>query len=100
MMEVIMARKKAVAGREQELSEVDREIIGALTEFRDTLRARTPLESKYTARQVVVVVELDGNRSRTFLVVQADAGGEAAAQALLQRGVYGIPGRGWEGCFT
>lgn len=42
--------------REQELSEVDREIIGALTDFRDTLRARTPLETKYTVRQVVVVV--------------------------------------------
>jgi putative transcriptional regulator len=41
---------------EQELSEVDREIIGALTDFRDTLRARTPLESKYTVRHVMVVV--------------------------------------------
>jgi putative transcriptional regulator len=44
------------AHREPELNEAEREIIGALTDFRDTLRARTPLETKYTVRQVVVVV--------------------------------------------
>jgi putative transcriptional regulator len=44
------------AAREQELNDVDREIIGALTDLRDTLRARTPLETKYTVRQVGVVV--------------------------------------------
>jgi putative transcriptional regulator len=42
-------------GREPVLNEVDREIIGALAGFRDTLRARIPLERKYTVRQVVVV---------------------------------------------
>ncbi len=58
-----MASKKATIGRagqrggEEQLNEVDREIIGALTDFRDTLRARTPVErSKYTVRQVVVVL--------------------------------------------
>src|SRR5438876_5398922 len=44
------------AGREPGLTEVDREIIGALTDFRDALRDRTSLERKYTVRQVVVVV--------------------------------------------
>jgi putative transcriptional regulator len=44
------------AAREQELTEVDREIIGALADFRDALRDRTPLETKYTVRHVVVVV--------------------------------------------
>ena len=44
------------AGRESELTKIDREIIDALTEFRDTLRQRAPLEAKYTVRQVVVVV--------------------------------------------
>jgi putative transcriptional regulator len=39
-----------------ELNEVEREIIGALTDFRDTLRARTDLKTKYTVRQLVVVV--------------------------------------------
>ena len=44
-------------GCEQEPNEVDREIIGALTDFRDTLRARTPPErSKYTVRHVIVVI--------------------------------------------
>jgi putative transcriptional regulator len=38
------------------LTEVDQEIIEALTGFRDALRDRTPLEKKYTVRQVVVVV--------------------------------------------
>jgi putative transcriptional regulator len=48
---------KAVgAGSERELTEVDREIIEALTDFRDALRDRVPLETKYTVRQVVVVV--------------------------------------------
>jgi hypothetical protein len=32
------------AAREQELNDVDREVIGALTEYRDTLRARTPFD--------------------------------------------------------
>ncbi len=44
------------ADQNQELNEVDREIIGALAGFRDTLRARTPLRSKYTVRQVVRVL--------------------------------------------
>jgi putative transcriptional regulator len=44
------------ARRDQELTEVDREIIEALTDFRDALRDRIPLETKYTVRQVVVVV--------------------------------------------
>lgn len=43
-------------GHEPELNEVDREVIGALTGFRDTLRARTPLETKYTVRQVVAIM--------------------------------------------
>ena len=42
--------------RVPELNTADRDIIDALTEFRDTLRDRTPLEAKYTVRQVVVVV--------------------------------------------
>jgi putative transcriptional regulator len=44
------------ADHKQELNDVDREIIGALTGFRDTLRARTLLVSKYTVRQVVGVL--------------------------------------------
>jgi putative transcriptional regulator len=48
--------KAAGSVRVPELTEADREIIDALTELRDTLRERTPLEAKYTVRQVVVVV--------------------------------------------
>jgi putative transcriptional regulator len=48
--------KPSGAGRESELTKIDREIVEALTEFRDTLRDRAPLEEKYTVRQVVVVV--------------------------------------------
>jgi DNA-binding transcriptional regulator YiaG len=48
--------KPVGAGRERELTEVDREIIEALAEFRDALRDRVPLETKYTVRQVVMVV--------------------------------------------
>ena len=44
------------AGPERNLNDVDREIIAALTDLRDTLRARTPLEAKYTVRRVVGVV--------------------------------------------
>jgi putative transcriptional regulator len=44
------------ADHNPELNEVDREIIGALAGFRDTLRARAPLGSKYTVRQVVGVL--------------------------------------------
>ena len=51
-----LSAKARGAGREQELNDVDREVIGALTGLRDTLRARTPLETKYTVRQVGVVV--------------------------------------------
>jgi DNA-binding transcriptional regulator YiaG len=43
------------AGREAELTEVDREVIDALAGFRDALRDRVPLDTKYTVRQVVVV---------------------------------------------
>ena len=50
------SNKASAAGRESKLTKADREIIDALTEFRDTLRDRTPLEAKYTVRQVVVVV--------------------------------------------
>src|SRR5262249_54187942 len=47
---------KAVgAGRERVLAAVDREIIEAVAGFRDSLRNRIPLETKYTVRQVVVV---------------------------------------------
>jgi DNA-binding transcriptional regulator YiaG len=49
-------RQPGVVGRNLELSEVDLEIIGALTEFRETLRDRTSLETKYTVRMVAVVV--------------------------------------------
>jgi DNA-binding transcriptional regulator YiaG len=45
----------AGAGREPELTEVDREVIGALSGFRDALRDRIPLETRYTVRQVVSV---------------------------------------------
>ena len=51
-----MSAKARDAGREQDLNDVDREIIAALTAFRDTLCARTPLENKYTVRQVGVIV--------------------------------------------
>ena len=51
-----MASKKALGGRAQKSDEAAQEIIAALTDFRDTLRARTPLETKYTVRKVVVVV--------------------------------------------
>jgi putative transcriptional regulator len=58
-----MANRKAAISRVGHgseapgLNQVDREIIGALTDLRDALRARTPLErSKYTVRQVVVVL--------------------------------------------
>jgi len=44
------------SGCEQELNAVDREVVGALTNFRDTLRARTPLSQKYTVREVAVVI--------------------------------------------
>jgi putative transcriptional regulator len=43
------------SGVEGPLNEVDREIIDALAGFRDALRERVPLESRYTVRQVVVV---------------------------------------------
>ncbi len=49
-------RRRRDAAREQELNDVDCEIIGALTDLRDTLRAPVPLETKYTVRQVGVVV--------------------------------------------
>jgi putative transcriptional regulator len=48
-------RRVGQAEDEQVLNEVDREISGALTELRDALRSRTPLErSKYTVRQIDV----------------------------------------------
>jgi DNA-binding transcriptional regulator YiaG len=40
---------------EGELTEVDREVVEALGGFRDALRDRAPLETRYTVRQVVVV---------------------------------------------
>jgi putative transcriptional regulator len=43
------------AGRGRELTEVDREIIEALADFRESLRNRIPLETKYTVRQIVRV---------------------------------------------
>jgi putative transcriptional regulator len=43
------------AGRERPLNEFDREVIEALAGFRDALRDRVPLETKYTVRQVVAV---------------------------------------------
>ena len=43
------------AGSERELTEVDREIIEALADFRQSLRNRIPLETKYTVRQIVRV---------------------------------------------
>jgi putative transcriptional regulator len=43
------------AARQGELTEVDREIVEALTGFRDALRDRVPLETRYTVRQVVAV---------------------------------------------
>jgi DNA-binding transcriptional regulator YiaG len=43
------------AGRERELTEVDREVIEALAGLRDALRDRIPLETRFTGRQVVSV---------------------------------------------
>jgi DNA-binding transcriptional regulator YiaG len=43
------------AARGTELTEVDREVIDALTGFRDALRDRVPLETRYTVRHVVAV---------------------------------------------
>ena len=43
------------AGHERPLNEVDREVIEVLVGFRDALRDRVPLETKYTVRQVVAV---------------------------------------------
>src|SRR5262249_33366524 len=43
------------AGGERGLTEVDREIIEALADFRESLRNRIPLETKYTVRQIVRV---------------------------------------------
>jgi putative transcriptional regulator len=37
------------------LTEVDREVIEALAGFRDALRDRVPLETRYTVRQVIAV---------------------------------------------
>jgi putative transcriptional regulator len=51
-----MASRKPGGAVARQRDEVAAEIVGALTELRDTLRARTPLESKYTVRKVVVVV--------------------------------------------
>jgi putative transcriptional regulator len=51
-----MASRKAVTRAKRRRDEVAEEIIGALTDFRDTLRARAPLETKYTVRTVAVVV--------------------------------------------
>ena len=48
--------KASDAEHNQDLNDVDREIIGALIGFRDTLRARSPLGSKYTVRQVVGIL--------------------------------------------
>jgi DNA-binding transcriptional regulator YiaG len=51
-----VARLKAPhADWEQDLNEVDREVLGALADFRDTLQDRTPLEQKYTVRRFAVV---------------------------------------------
>ena len=41
--------------RQQDLNDVDREVLGALADFRDTLRARIPLEKKYTVRKLAAV---------------------------------------------
>ncbi len=43
------------AARGEELTEADREVIEALAGFRDALRDRVPLETRYTVRQVVGV---------------------------------------------
>ena len=51
------AKVKARDGEcKPKLTDIDREVIEALTDFRDALRDRTPLEGKYTVRQVGVVV--------------------------------------------
>src|SRR5690242_14969535 len=47
--------RSAGAAREEELTAVDREVIGTLAGFRDALRERIPLETQYTVRQVVAV---------------------------------------------
>jgi putative transcriptional regulator len=38
------------------LNEVDREVVEALTDLRDTLRARTRLDRKYTVRKIATVI--------------------------------------------
>ena len=45
----------ADAAREGGLTDVDREVVEALSGFRDALRDRIPLETRYTVRQVVMV---------------------------------------------
>ena len=45
----------AAAALEGGFTEVDREVVEALAGFRDALRDRVPLETRYTVRQVVVV---------------------------------------------
>ena len=45
----------AAAALEGGLTEVNREVVEALAGFRDALRDRIPLETRYTVRQVVVV---------------------------------------------
>ena len=47
--------KTVGAGREPQLNDVDREVVEALAGFRDALRDRIPLGTKYTVRQVVAV---------------------------------------------
>jgi putative transcriptional regulator len=47
--------KGQYTAREEELNEADREVLGALADFRDTLHARTPLERKYTVRRFAAV---------------------------------------------
>ena len=42
--------------RQQDLNDVDREVLGALADFRDTLHARIPLEQKYTVRKLAAVI--------------------------------------------
>jgi putative transcriptional regulator len=45
---------KGTAKVDRELTAIDREVVEALTDLRDTLRDRVPLEKKYTVRHVVV----------------------------------------------
>jgi DNA-binding transcriptional regulator YiaG len=47
--------RSAGAARGKDLTEVDREVIDALAGFRDAVRDRIPLETRYTVRQVVEV---------------------------------------------